>query len=66
MLYIVTAYAPWTAHKTAPHTNRIGFTSPTGCAAFGLSHGLAGPLALLALAWQTGVRVPAKMKPPMP
>jgi lantibiotic biosynthesis protein len=31
-----------------------------GCAAFGLSHGLAGPLALLALAWQAGVRVPGQ------
>jgi hypothetical protein len=31
-----------------------------GCATFGLSHGLAGPLALLALAWQAGRRVPGQ------
>jgi len=30
---IVTAYIPRTAHKTAPHTNQIGFASPTPGAA---------------------------------
>jgi hypothetical protein len=30
----------------------------TGHLNFGLAHGIAGPLALLALAWQAGVRVP--------
>ena len=31
-----------------------------GCATFGLSHGIAGPLALLALTWRDGFRVPGQ------
>jgi len=50
----------WWYHRTPLLPESDSGVYRYGAAMFGLSHGLAGPLALLALAWKAGFRVPGQ------
>ena len=50
----------WWYHRTPLLAENEAGAYREGCATFGLSHGIAGPLALLALAWQAGFRAPGQ------